>query len=131
MKNSKKTDLFQDIDEKLKRVKEEVVLYDFEVAVDSMKGLDEKKKILWKQIYKNAIDDRAYALTLFTSAFQTLEKTATDHIALNGALTKYLEKMSKSNQQLLELSDMVSRDGIEAGKYDPDDMYNQIGKDDE
>jgi hypothetical protein len=132
MKNSKKTDLFLDIDNKLKKVeKESETLYDFDVAIDAMKSLDIKKKILWKQIYKNAVDDRSYALSLFSEVFQTMSKSAADHIAMSSTLTKYLEKMSKSNQQLLELSAAISKDEEESHEIDKEGLFNEIEDDDE
>ena len=104
--------------------------YDFEEVVNSAKGLDEKKRLLWKQIYKNAVDDRASAGILFTNAFSSMGQAATDHIAMGTTLVKYLEKMSKANQQLLELSSIISRDDEQNSQVDPDDIFRQIeGKD--
>jgi len=132
MKNSKKTDLFQDIDNKLKKVENESKsFYDFEYAIDNIKGLDIKKKILWKQIYRNAVEDRSYSLTLFTEAFQTMSKGSTDHIALSSTLTKYLEKMSKANQQLIELSTLISKDDEENVELDREKLFNEIEDNDE
>ena len=93
-----------------------------------MKSLDSKKKILWKQIYKNAVDDRSSALMLFTEVYGTMAKTSTDHVALGSTLVKYLEKMSKSNQQLIDLSNLITRDETESSKFDTDDVFNQIGE---
>ena len=104
--------------------------YDFEDVVNSAKGLDEKKRLLWKQIYKNAVDDRASAGILFTNAFSSMGQTSTDHMAMGTTLVKYLEKMSKANQQLLDLSSIISRDDEQNSQVDPDDIFRQIeGKD--
>ena len=32
-------------------------MYDFEALLDETKDLDEKKRLLWKQIYRNAVED--------------------------------------------------------------------------
>lgn len=102
------------------------VMYDFEALLDKSKSLDEKKRILWKQIYRNAVDDRATAASLFNGAYQTIGNSAQDHLAMGATLVKYLEKMSKSNQQLLELSQLISRDEEQNTKIDPEDMFKRI-----
>lgn len=101
-------------------------MYDFEVLLDETKGLDSKKKLLWKQIYKNAVDDRSAAAALFTGAYETLGQSSTDHIAMGATLVRYLEKMTKSNQQLLELSEHISKDTEQSTKIDPEDMFKRI-----
>ena len=101
-------------------------MYDFEVLLDEDKKLDKKKRVLWKQIYRNAVDDRSTANTLFTTAYAATGTTANDHILMGATLIKYLEKMSKSNQQLLELSSLISKDEEQDSKIDPDDIFKQI-----
>lgn len=108
--------------------KQASAMYDFEVLLDETKGLDDKKRLLWKQIYRNAVDDRSSAATLFNNAFATMGQTATDHIAMGATLVKYLEKMSKSNQQLLELSSLISSEEEQSTKIDPEDLFNRIGE---
>ena len=110
--------------------KQSSAMYDFEVILDKAKGLDEKKRLLWKQIYRNAVDDRSSAAALFNSAYETLGSSATDHISMGATLVKYLEKMTKSNQQLLDLSALISRDEEQQTKIDPDDLFQRIGESD-
>ena len=58
----KKSSTLSQIDQKSQQIeKESESIYDFEVLLDKTKGLDDKKKILWKQIYTNAVNDRASA----------------------------------------------------------------------
>ena len=106
-------------------------MYDFEVLLDNVKGLDDKKRILWKQIYRNAVEDRSTAGSLFNGAYATLGQSAADHLAMGATLVKYLEKMSKSNQQLLDLSTLISRDEEQQTKIDPDDLFKQIEEKDD
>lgn len=105
-------------------------MYDFEALLDETKDLDEKKRLLWKQIYRNAVEDRSSAGILFENAFKTMGQSSTDHISMGATLVKYLEKMSKSNQQLLELSELISRDEEKSTKIDPDDIFKRIGESD-
>lgn len=124
---SKKKDLFENIEDKLKKIEgDSEKLYEFEEHLENTKGLDQKKKVLWKQIYRNAVQDRAYALSLYTELYQTMTNTSSDHMALGSTLTKYLEKASKSNQQLLDLSILISKDESDNSKYDPDSIFNKI-----
>ena len=124
---SKKKDLFDNIEDKLKKIeKDSDRLYEFEELLENTKSLDPKKKILWKQIYRNAVQDRSYALSLYTELYQTMTSTSSDHIALGSTLTKYLEKASKSNQQLLDLSVLIAKDESENSKYDPDTIFSKI-----
>ena len=101
-------------------------MYDFEVLLDESKGLDDKKRLLWKQIYRNATEDRSTAGSLFNSAYASMGQTSTDHLAMGATLVKYLEKMTKSNQQLLELSALISKDEEQNTKIDPDDIFKKI-----
>ena len=101
-------------------------MYDFEILLDETKNLDKKKKVLWKQIYRNAVEDRSSAAILFDNAFKTMGQSSTDHISMGATLTKYLEKMTKSNQQLLELSALISKDEEQASNINPDDLFQRI-----
>jgi len=99
---------------------------DFELELEKMKGLDGKKKILWSQIYTHALDDRNSALALFTEAYAQLGKTSEDHVILGGVLVKYLEKMTKSNQQLIDLSILISKDEEAAEQINSEDLFKEI-----
>jgi hypothetical protein len=102
-------------------------MYNFETLLDGTKGLDEKKCLLWKQIYRNAVEDRESASILFNSAYMTMGTGSTDHISMGATLVKYLEKMTKSNQQLLELSALISKDEEQQTNVDPDELFQRIG----
>ena len=106
--------------------KQASAMYDFEILLDETKNLDKKKKVLWKQIYRNAVEDRSSAAILFDNAFKTMGQSSTDHISMGATLTKYLEKMTKSNQQLLELSALISKDEEQASNINPDDLFQRI-----
>ena len=41
----------------------------FSDLLDSLKSTEEKKKLLWKEIYENALVDRENASMLFTDAW--------------------------------------------------------------
>ena len=41
-------------------------------------------------------------------------------------MAKYLERMCKSNEQILKLAELISREEAKAAKIDPDDMFAEI-----
>lgn len=126
MKNQKKS-IFSEIDKKMETVeKQSDMLSAFEAEIQKLKNVENKKKILWQQIYKNAVDDRSSALMLFTEAYAAMGKTSTDHMAMGSVLVKYLEKMTKSNQQLIDLSLLISKDEEQAMSMDPEDLFREI-----
>ena len=89
-------------------------------------SIDEKKKILWKEIYENAVSDRERAGALFTEAYKTMGHSASDHSTLGSTMTKYLERMCKSNDQILSLADLLEKAEQQSSKVDPDDLFDKI-----
>ena len=95
----------------------------------SMQGLDTKKKLLWREIYENAVQDRMNSYILFTEAFRSMGIASTsEHITAGPILTKYIERMNKANDQLLKLAELISKEEHESSKIDSNDLYNQMIK---
>lgn len=127
-----KIEIFDDINKKISQIKkQDENLSNFEIELEKLKSLDPKKRILWSQIYQNAVDDRNSALTLFTAAYANMTQTAQDHIALGSILVKYLEKMSKSNQQLIDLSLLLTKEDEKNEQINPEDLFKEISEEDE
>lgn len=99
---------------------------EFGNLLEKMSDLDEKKKILWKEIYENALSDRERASVLFTEGFKSMSGGSADHIALGSTLVKYLERMCKSNDQIMNLADMVIKAEMQEQKIDSDDLFSRI-----
>lgn len=115
------------VDKLLDEVKKsEVKIKEFSELLDSLQNLDSKKKTLWKEIYENAVSDRERASILFTEAFKSMSGGTTDHISLGGTLVKYLERMCKSNSQILALADMIAKAEMQESRIDPDDLFSKI-----
>ncbi len=108
------------VDETSKKLK------NFTEVLEKIKHADDKKKILWKEIYENALVDRQNAHILFVEAYSAMTNTAAEHLSLGGTLSKYLERMNKSNEQLLKLADLVSKSESEFNAINTDDIFNQI-----
>lgn len=101
----------------------------FKTIIESLKSVDGTKKSLWKEIYENAISDRERASILFTEAFKSMSGNSQDHMALGTTLVKYLERMCKSNDQILSLADLISKAEAAESKIDPDDLFSKISGD--
>ena len=64
---------------------------------------------MWREIYENAISDRERASLLFTEAYKSMGMSTADHATIGTTMTKYLERMCKSNDQILQLADLISK----------------------
>ncbi len=100
----------------------------FSDILEELTSTEEKKKLLWKEIYENALVDRENAAMLFTDAWSRMAPGTAEHITLGATLTKYLERMSKSNEQILRLVELISKAEQQESKIDPDDVFNTISR---
>jgi len=120
MSLDKVSNALQDFDELKKKVK------DFSEVLQKLEHADAKKKILWKEIYENAITDRQNAHVLFVEAYTTMSQGTTEHATLGSTLSKYLERMNKANDQLLKLAEIMARSEDDFNKINADDLFDQI-----
>ena len=98
----------------------------FADLLDNISNLEDKKKLLWKEIYENALSDRENANALYTDLYLKMEGSQSDHLAVGSVMVKYLERMCKSNEQILKLADLISREETKTAKIDADDMFSAI-----
>jgi len=99
---------------------------EFSDILDELSSTEDKKKLLWKEIYENALTDRENAGMLFTDAWSRMSAGTAEHISLGPTLTKYMERMSKSNEQILRLAELISKIQENDSKIDPDDVFASI-----
>ena len=98
----------------------------FSDLLDELQSTDEKRKLLWKEIYENAVSDRERASMLFTDAWARMSTGSAEHVTLGGTLTKYLERMNKSNEQILRLAELISKVEDREARIDPEDVFASI-----
>lgn len=101
---------------------------DFGELLDSLTTTDEKRKMLWKEIYQNAVTDRENAYALYISLYQTLGGSAAEHATHGGTLVKYLERMGKATEQIIKLAEMIKSTEDEESQLSPDDIFNKISR---
>jgi len=102
-------------------------LKDFSDLLDTIASTADKKKFLWKEIYENAIVDRNNAYMLFTNLYNSMGSASTEHSTFGVLLSKYIERMNKSNDQLLKLVELISKEQEKSEKINMDDMFDAIG----
>ena len=98
----------------------------FSDLLDSLSNTEDKKKLLWKEIYENALNDRESAGFLFTDLLTQSKGNAANHAMFGPIMAKYLERMSKSNDQILRLAELVAKE--ENSPMDVNDIFNKIGE---
>tara|TARA_B100001057_G_C22275123_1_gene728483 strand:- start:123 stop:485 length:363 start_codon:yes stop_codon:yes gene_type:complete len=98
----------------------------FGALLDSIENLEDKKKHLWREIYENATVDHMNAYMLFTDVYSTMTGDKADHVTLGPMMAKYIERMNKSNDQLLKLADLIAKEEERASQIVPDDIFSQI-----
>lgn len=103
---------------------------DFNQLLNSIDSLADKKKTLWKEIYENAVTDRENALSLYTQLVQLVEGKSTEHSIHGQNLTRYLERMNKSNDQLIRLAELIAEaeKNSTSTSVNIDDVYDKIKK---
>jgi hypothetical protein len=115
-------DVIRRNEEKMKKVA------DFGELLDSMASVDDKRKLLWKEIYQNAVTDRENAYILYIGLYQTMSGSPADHAAHGSTLMKYMERMSKANDQIIKLAEMIRSTEEESQAIDSEDIFSKISK---
>jgi len=96
--------------------------------LDSINTIDNKKKVLWKEIYQNSIEDREKAKILFDNAFLSMTNGAMDHMNIGGTMAKYIERMSKSNDQILKLVELIAQEEEKLENMPDEEIFNKINE---
>lgn len=101
---------FQFKKQTIKEIDEEVdkQLYSFSELLISL-NVDEKLRILWTQIYKNAVMDRRNALIAWNDLYFQMHGKSEQHSVNGDRLAKYMERMEKANTQLLKLAELAQK----------------------
>lgn len=100
----------------------------FAELLNSIEKSDDKKKILWQEIYENAVNDREQAQDLLNEARSEMMGGAYEHSTMGPTLSKYLERMNKSNEQILKLAELITKAEERSERIDPDDLFSQINE---
>lgn len=114
-----KKDKTMTLDEKIK---------DFSDLLRQLDGVTDKKKRLWKEIYENAVTDRQNAYVLFTTLVEMVQDKSTEHAIHGKTMATYIERMSRANDQIIKLAELVSKsEQKQEEEIDAEEMFKKIG----
>lgn len=112
-------DISRRLKDKEKKIKE------FSELLETLSSMDDKRKSLWKEIYTNAVTDRENAYALYLNAYSTFNGHQSEHIDLGPTMVKYIERMTKANDQILKLAEII-KSTQEEENLKPEDLFDKI-----
>ena len=116
------------IDKKIKNAKKKSdKIEKFSDLLDSLESTEDKKKLLWLEAYENALEDRSNASFLLNDLLMQVKGSVPLHTSLGSIMSKYLERMSKSNDQILRLAELIAKEQ-EKDDISSDDIFNKIAQ---
>ena len=83
-------------------------LKDFSDLLTEIENLSEKKKQLWIEIYQNSVSDRQNAFLMFAELYKIVMSKPVEHAIHAKSMSSYLERMAKSNDQLIKLAELIA-----------------------
>ena len=120
--SKKSVEAYSDALDKIKEKEKKIM--QFGDLLQSVKDLDDKKKLLWTEIYNNAVDDRENASILFTDTLMQVKGNAANHNILGPVIAKYLERMSRANDKILKLAELIAKE--DAKEVDSNSIFDKI-----
>lgn len=112
----------------MKKLTLEEKIKDFSDLLQQIDGVTDKKKRLWREIYENAVTDRQNAYVLFTTLVEMVQDKSTEHAIHGKTIATYIERMSRANDQIIKLAELVSRsEQKQEEDIDPEEMFKKIG----
>lgn len=122
-----KTQNIESVSNKLdKTEKKEEQIKNFADILDNIDSLENKKKMLWKEIYENAIEDREKSKILFNDAYISMTGGVNEHMNIGAIMSKYIERMSKSNDQILKLAELIAKEEEKSETISDEDIFDKI-----
>jgi len=107
--------------------KNEKKIQNFSDLLDSLSKTEDKKKLLWKEAYQNAVEDRESINILATDLLMQIKGSMSNHQTYGTVMTKYLERMAKSNDQILKLAELISKEQESQSELSINDIFNEMG----
>jgi phage-related minor tail protein len=98
----------------------------FSDLLNDLSTSDNKLKALWLEIYENAVLDRCNAERLYDDLYVELKQNPSNHAIYGTQVAKYLERMCRSNQQLLNLAEMIAKQQEKESTIDTASLLDSI-----
>jgi len=99
---------------------------DFSELLETISTMDERKRKLWILIYKNAIEDRMRALEQYQDLKTIVIGKSTEHAVHGKTIAGFIERMSKANDQLLKLADLIEAAQAHDEPVNENTLYDNI-----
>jgi hypothetical protein len=103
-------------------------LKDFSGLLSQIESLNDKKRQLWTEIYENAITDRQNSYAMFARLVQIAQDKSSEHAVHGKTIATYIERMSKANDQLIKLAELIDKADKKNEDIDPEDLFDKINK---
>lgn len=84
-------------------------LSEFRELALAIQTTDNKLKSLWILIFENAMTDRKNAYIAFADLYMAVHGKSEQHMMHGQTIAKYLERMEKTNVQLLKLAELIDK----------------------
>jgi hypothetical protein len=107
-----------------KNAEKEAKINKFKSYLSAME-VDDGKKSLWLEIYENSVEDRENSYVLFYDLKMQVVGNIAHHAVYGPVLAKYLERISKANDQLTKLVEMIESEMSK--EVDADEIFEKIG----
>jgi len=107
--------------------KQKTKIEQFSDLLETLSNTEDKKKFLWKESYQNAIDDRENANILLVDLIKVSINNSTNHLQFGNLMSKYIERMSKANDQILKLAEILSKE-MQEQQISDDEIFDKIIK---
>jgi hypothetical protein len=114
------------LDKVEKNEEKENKIKNFADILNNIASIEDKKKMLWKEIYENALEDREKAKILFNDAYISMAGGTNEHMNIGAIMSKYIERMSKSNDQILKLAELIAKEEEKSETISDDDIFGKI-----
>lgn len=101
-------------------------LKDFSSLLDDIENLSDKKRQLWREIYENAISDRQNAYAMFARLVKIAQDKSTEHAVHGKTIATYIERMSKANDQLIKLAELIADADVSSQEINPEELFEKI-----
>ena len=114
-------------DTELNSVPFERRLKNFSDLLNDIHSLDEKKRMLWLEIYENAITDRQNAYASYCNLAQIAKNKSSENAVHGKTMVAFLDRMGKANDQLIKLAELIAKAKTEDENVTPEELYSRIG----
>lgn len=98
----------------------------FNELLKKLSSVSDKKKELYMEIYSNAIIDRQNAYSMYCVLVEIASDKSTEHAVHGKTIATYIERMSKANDQLIKLSEILTNADKDDDDDEGGDIYDRI-----